>query len=66
MGCPIGLDKVDCRSCCFWRDGRCDLEEILKEKDMDDFKILLVRVSRLDRAKLLILSQFINWIKKRG
>ncbi|MBA7707673.1 RNA polymerase-binding transcription factor DksA [subsurface metagenome] len=24
MVCPIGLDKIHCQNCYFWRDGKCD------------------------------------------
>ncbi len=66
MECPIGLDKSRCPSCYFWRDGQCDLVEIMREggKGMDDFSKLLVAVKKLDKTRLLILSQFINWIKE--
>ncbi len=64
--CPLGLDKVHCLSCYYWRDGQCALDEIMREggKGMDDFSKLLVAVKKLDKTRLLILSQFINWIKE--
>jgi len=29
--CPIGLDKVHCQNCYFWRDGKCDYDAIMRE-----------------------------------
>ena len=29
--CPIGLDKIHCQNCYFWRDGKCDYEEVVKK-----------------------------------
>jgi len=29
--CPIGLDKVHCGNCYFWRNGRCDYDAIMRE-----------------------------------
>ena len=29
--CPIGLDKVHCDNCYFWRDGKCDYDAIMRE-----------------------------------
>ena len=67
--CPVGFDvgypSFQCQDCLFWRDGQCDLIEIMKGgKGMDDFSKLLVAVKKLDKTRLLILSQFINWIKE--
>jgi len=31
MGCPIGLDKVHCQNCYFWRDVKCDYHTIMRE-----------------------------------
>ena len=29
--CPIGLDKVHCQNCYFWRDGKCDYDAVIRE-----------------------------------
>jgi hypothetical protein len=31
--CPIGLGKVHCQKCWFWRGGRCDYRRIMIEKE---------------------------------
>ena len=31
MECPIGLGKVYCQDCCFWRHDKCDYDKIMKE-----------------------------------
>jgi hypothetical protein len=30
--CPIGLDKVHCQNCYYWRDGNCDYKRIMEER----------------------------------
>ena len=31
--CPIGLDRVHCQTCLFWRNGRCDYHRVIIEKE---------------------------------
>ena len=31
MDCPIGLDKVHCQTCYFWRHGKCNYEQIMSK-----------------------------------
>jgi len=31
--CPLGLDKIHCHDCNFWRDGKCAHNEIMKETE---------------------------------
>lgn len=31
MECPIGLPKIHCQNCFFWRDGKCDYDKIMQE-----------------------------------
>jgi hypothetical protein len=31
--CPIGLDKIHCQSCWFWRGGRCDYRRVMIKKE---------------------------------
>ena len=31
MTCPIGLDKIHCDNCYFWRNGKCDYNAIMRE-----------------------------------
>ncbi len=32
MKCPLGLDKVHCQNCYFWRDGKCDHDRVIQEQ----------------------------------
>ena len=29
--CPIGLDKIHCQNCYYWRGGKCDYKRIMEE-----------------------------------
>ena len=31
--CPLGLDKIHCENCHFWRDGKCAYDEIMQETE---------------------------------
>ena len=31
MECLIGLGKIHCQNCYFWRDGKCSYDEIIQE-----------------------------------
>jgi len=34
--CPIGLDKIHCQNCYFWRDEKCDYEQIMEEMNCQE------------------------------
>jgi len=36
MECPIGLSKVHCENCHFWRNGKCDYDKVMQEWEMAD------------------------------
>lgn len=31
MECPIGLNKIHCQNCFFWRHAKCDYDKIMQE-----------------------------------
>jgi transcriptional regulator with XRE-family HTH domain len=34
--CPIGLDKIHCQNCYYWRGGKCDYKRIMEETNCQE------------------------------
>ena len=75
--CPIGLDKVHCQNCYFWRDGKCDYDAIMREHSKKQERIF--RISGNNKGLMCpfkpIVCQkgyctecqiYLNWLKLRG
>ncbi len=50
--CPIGLDKVHCQNCYFWREGKCNYDAIMREHSRSS-KEATERITREEKRGLL-------------